>query len=398
MGVTTLPDLVVTAKAPSSTGNALNDPKTSQTAARSPRVRVLKDGKALEGLISVEVESNNYYTTDHFTLEFAAKSGSPPDWWDVDDPAILDIQFVLDEGSDWVSLIIGEVDHLTMHQQTGLLMMQGRDLSARLIETKTQEAFVNQTSSQVAETIAGRHSEIKGTNITPTSTLVGRYYEADHVDGSLDQFARTTTEWDLLVYLAQREGFDVFMTGTTLNFVPTVLPDSDPYVILWTPTLPDQPVPRMNAVSLRMERSLTLAKDIEVWVRSWNSQQARAFTKKSRAAGAKAASAAGVSSGGKPTTTQRYIFVRPNLTEEEAQKMANQLAIDLTKHERVVVAELPGELTLTPRNMVRLEGTGTSFDQSYYVEHIERRISFQDGFRQNVRMKNSSPRSQVQVT
>lgn len=387
-----MPDeVVVTAKAP---GGTLNDPSSSQTAARSPRVRALRDGQPLAGLISAEVENNSYYQADHFTLEFAASSGVPG-WWDIDS-AIVDVQFVRDDGDDWTSLIIGEIDHLTMDQQTGLLTAQGRDLSARLIETKTQEAFVNQTSSQVAETLAARHGF--KTNITPTSTLVGRYYEADHVDGSLDQFARTTTEWDLLVYLAQREGFDVFMTGETLNFVPTVSPDSTPYVILWTPTLPDQPVPRMNAVSLRMERSLTLAKDIEVWVRSWNSQQARAFTKKSRASGGKAASASGVSSGGKPTTTQRYVFVRPNMTEEEAQKAANQLAIDLTKHERVVVAELPGELVLTPRNMVRLDGTKTSFDQLFFVEHIERRIAFGEGFRETVRCKNSSPRSQVQVT
>jgi hypothetical protein len=51
---------------------------------------------------------------------------------------------------------------------------------------------------QVAETIAGLHG-LK-MQVTPTTTLVSRYYKTDRVEGSLDQFAHTTTEWDLLIY------------------------------------------------------------------------------------------------------------------------------------------------------------------------------------------------------
>lgn len=377
----------------------INDPTGPQDAARQPRLRVLQDGKTLAGAISASVTSNNYYRCDTFTLEFAM-SANEPGWWDVDPPLVVNIQVSIDDARSWTSLLIGEVDHLTPNVQTGLLIMEGRDLSARLIESKTQEAFFNQTASEVATILAGRHG-FKA-NVAATTTLVGRYYESDHVRGTLDQFSRTTTEWDLLVFLAQREGFDVYMTGTTLNFQPTASESAEPYALVWTPP---GPVPRFNAITLRLERSLTIAKDVEVSVRSWSSQQGRGFTKTAKALGGKSANAAGGSGhekkgshgGMRAATTQRYVYVIPNLSEAEAQKRANQLAIDITKHERVINCEQAGELVLTPRNMVRLSGTHTSFDQRYHIDSITRTISFDAGFTQSIRCKNSSPRSQVQL-
>lgn len=368
----------------------INDPSAQQTSARWPLVRVLHDGQLLAGCVSAEIEQNSFYSCDHFHLEFAA-SASQFGWWDMEPPLVLDIQISNDQGNSWTPILTGEVDEINMNWEGGTLTMQGRDLSSRLVETKTQMAFVNQTSSQIIENFASEHGIL--TQITPTTTLVGRYYESDHVEGSLDQFARTTTEWDFAVYLAQREGFDVFTSGRTLFFQPITPPNADPFVIRWTPP---SPIPRLNTVTLRCKRSLTLAKDIEVWVRSWGSQQGRAFTKRTRAAGTKA-SAASASSAKGAVTTQRYVFVKPNLTEQDAQAMANQLAVDLTKHERVVSVEMPGELVLTPRSLVRLEGTGSSFDQTYYIDSISRAISF-EGFTQSIRMKNSSPRSQTQLS
>ena len=61
------------------------------------------------------------------------------------------------------------------------------------------------------------------------------------------------------MFLAEQEGFDVFVSGTTLHFQSPAGPD----VAL---TLsPD------TVLDLRLERSLTLARDIEVTVKSWNS-------------------------------------------------------------------------------------------------------------------------------
>ena len=368
----------------------MNDPYAPQTDARAPRLRVIMGNNLLGGVISASVTSNNYYQADHFNLSFAT-SASVIGWWDINPPMVLNIQVSIGDAG-WRSLIIGEVDHQHFHIQTGVLQMEGRDLSARLIETKTQEAFVNQTSSQIAAILASRH-KMRTNAITATTTQAGRYYAQDHSNITLGQFSRTTTEWDLLVYLAQRENFDVFMVGNVLHFQPTTLPSADPYILNWSA---ESAVPRMNGVSLDMERSLTLAKDVQVEVRSWNSRQERSFTKTARAIGGRASSATD-SGKGKPTNTQKYVFVRPNLSEDQAQQLANQMAKDITLHERVINDEMPGELVLTSRNLVKLQGTKTSFDQTYFIDHIERSISFGEGFRQHIRMKNSSPRTQTQV-
>jgi phage protein D len=369
----------------------INDPTGPQTAVDAPRLRVLSNGVALPGAISASCVNNNYYHSDTFTVEFALPAAGAPAWWDVDPPLIVDIQLSVDCGASWNSLLIGEADHVSVHPVTGLLQAEGRDLSARLIEAKTQEPFINQTASQVAASLAARHG--LRANVAATTTLVGRYYEADHTRVTLGQFGRTTTEWDLLVYLAQREQFDVYMTGLTLNFQPIAPPTTEPYALVYVPPAPGQ---RFNAITFDLQRSLTIAKDVQVVVQSWSTKQGRGFSKTATAIGGKPAGAGGRIAKG-ASTTQKYVFVRPNLTEDQAQKAANQLAIDITKHERVVAVEMPGELVLTPRNLIKLSGTNTSFDQAYFIDHIDRSISFGEGFRQSLRLKNSSPRSMTQA-
>lgn len=362
---------------------ALNDALSPQTTAIAPRLRVLNNGKEMAGVTLAEVTQNSYYQASIFRLEFAL-SAAPAGWWDVEPPLVVDIQFSLD-GQGWTSLLVGEVDHQSVHWATGQVSMDGRDLSARLIEAKTQEAFQNRTSSEVATILAQRHGLTA--QVTATSTPIGRYYQVDHVRTTHGQFSRASTEWDMLIFLAQREGYDVFVQGTTLYFQPATAPNADPYVIHWTSPAP---LPRLNAVGLQAQRSLTLAKDIEIWIHSWNSRHKHGFTKKFRAAGTKQASGS--------SSTQRYVFVRPNLTDDQALQFAQQMAAELSKHERVVEIDMPGELKLTPRNMVALQGTSSSFDQSYYVQSITRSISFERGFTQSLHLKNTSPRSMTDIS
>ncbi len=122
-------------------------------------------------------------------------------------------------------------------------------------------------------------------------------------------------------------------------------------------------------------------------MKSWNSRQRNAFTQTARATGPKT----GSKKNGPP---QRYVFVRPNLTPGDALKLAQQLLANLTMHERVVEMTMPGDLTLSARSTLLLEGTDTDFDQGYYVDVIERQITMTGGYVQRVRAKNSSPRTQ----
>ena len=348
---------------------------------RAPRLRILANGVSLAGVISAEVSANNHYASDRFSAAIAL--GADPvtsvAFWAAEPDILLDIQFSLDAGISFTSLIIGAVDTVSIDPVIGEVRLEGRDLTAPLIETRTQETFANRTASEIAILLAERH------NLTPVVTTtdapVGRYYQNQHDRITLGLFSRATTEWDLLVFLAQQEGFDVFVTGTELHFQPA---NPTPDVI--------QVVHPQDLINLHLERSLTLARDLEVTVKSWNSRNQSAFTQTARAARRGGGTQQGQSRSGPP---QRYVFVRPNLTQEEALKLAQQKLAELTRHERVMQATMPGELTLSPRSQLTLAGTGTSFDQTYFVDTIDRVLHFESGFIQHIRAKNSTPRNQT---
>ena len=144
-------------------------------------------------------------------------------------------------------------------------------------------------------------------------------------------------------------------------------------------------------IDLKLERSLTLAHDMEVVIKSWNSRQNSAFAQQARASGQGSAQGSG-------ETPLRYVFVQPNLTPDEALKFAQQRLAELIRHERTIQISMPGDLSLSPRSMIALEGTGTEFDQLYYVDVIERRLRQNGGFTQFVMAKNSSPRTETTMS
>jgi phage protein D len=326
---------------------------------------VFADGALIAGVLEADVFRNAHLAADRFRVHAAL---SPANAAMFQPGVIIDVQVALDGPP--VSLVQGEVDTLTIDPIRRTVELDGRDLTARLLDARTQETFANQTASEIAETLAGRHGLTPA--VTATTTLAGRYYGDEHDRIVLGQFSRALSEWDLLTFLATREGFEVFVQGSTLVFQPPAA--ASPVTTLDV----------ADCLSLSLDRALTLARDIEVTVKSWNTRHQAAFVQTARS------SARGGRRGGPP---QRIVVVRPNLTAEEALQLAQRILADLSRHERVVHAELPGELALTPRSQVTLTGTGTDFDQAYFVADLDRQFSLDHGFTQRLRLKNTSPAS-----
>jgi phage protein D len=347
---------------------------------RAPRLQLLANGTLIQGAVEASVRSNNHYAADRFTAVVALGIDlwANAAFWASQTDILLDVQFSIDGGGTFTSLIQGLVDTVAIDVLTGSLHIEGRDLTAALIENRTQETFANRTSSEIATLLAQSNNLIPV--VTTTTTPVGRYYQSEHDRIALNQFSRSMTQWDLLIFLAEQEGFDVFVSGTSLYFQPPTASLAPAYVV--TPA---------NVRDLRLERSLTLARDIVVTVKSWNSRQQNAFTQTVRASGKNGVSKSGAGQSGPPQT---YVFVKPNLTMDDALKLAQQKAAELTQHERVWEATMPGDLTLDPRSMIQLTGTKTDFDQTYFVDEIDRHLSMEIGFVQHVRAKNTSPRTQ----
>jgi hypothetical protein len=350
-------------------------PNKTPWAQRFPLAQIVTNGRSLPGLIEIEVTSNSHFSADTFSASLALNAGAPygSTFWSSKQTIGVEVLFSLDALS-FVTMFIGIVDTVSIDVFKGLVHITGRDLSAQLIEAHTEETFSNQTSSDIASLLASRHGLTA--NVVQTTTPVGRYYQDGHDRLTLGQFARSTTEWDLLVFLALQESFDISVTGTTLNFVPSNNATRITYLVT-----PD------NCLDIKLSRHLTLARSIEVTVKSWNSRLKSGFSQTVTGVGNADPSIGGISN------PQRYLFVRPNLTANQALNFAQQKLNNLTMHERVVEFVVPGDLSTTAIGQLVLTGTNTEFDQAYYIDLVERRLNLNEGFIQQIRAKSSSPRT-----
>ena len=328
---------------------------------------------------------NAHFAADTWRAEFAstAMGAFGASYWGASEYDRVELYAWLDDGGALARfpMITGQVDEAEYDPTNRKLTLSGRDLSAALIDARTSEKFQNKKAHEIAQALALRHG--LDSNVTPTATLAGRYYQIDHAS-----LTREESEWDLLCYLAEREGFDVWVRGETLYFHPPVQETQPPYELTWAD--PGAGSPASNCKTLALSRSQTLARGVEVKVRSWNQGQEKAFTAVARR------SRKGVAiSPADDTALQTYVYTVPNLTREQATKYAQTMADKITRHERLLSAELPGDLELDSRSLVRLSGTGTSWDQTYYPESVTRRLSFSDGFTMSLRAKNHSPHDEV---
>ena len=357
----------------------------SPSITRKPTLTVKINDATLDAAFEVEVINTAHFCPDKFHVACAIKS-LPADksinWWSSVASVKAEIQVIID-GAPF-SLVTGQIDDVDIDLVGSKLTLSGRDYSARFIDKKSSNKYVNNTASQIVAKLADSHGLKKMAivngqtvnTIQATKTRVGKYYQIDHVVLTQEQ-----TEWELLIYLAKQEGFDLWVSGETVYFQPSPQETATPYPLIWQD---NGVVPSANFIDIKMGRSLTLALDVIVEVRSWNQTQKKAFLKRAKRLNSR------IQNSG-PAQIYRYTIA--NLTPEQCQMRANTLLAEITRHERLIEVELPGDNILSTRQQVRLTGTGTAWDQNYYPDTIERRISFDRGYSMHLRAKNHSPLS-----
>ena len=328
----------------------------SDNSSRLPALQVLVAGVPIAGVVEVHVSSDSYMGADRFHL-VAAMDATGYDIWSSEN---IEVNILLGIDGELQTLITGVVDRIDVDVGNRLVVADGRDLTARFIEARTQETFENRTASEIVAALAERRGLMA--QATPTLTLVGRNFDGDHAQTTLDQYSSTTTEWDLLARLADAEGFDIWVDGKTLNFAP-------PYPGLGQTVLTPQ-----DCMELRLERLLPLAGDLQVVVKSWDSRAQETIVQ----------SAGGVSGS---ASSRSYVLIRPNMSATDAARLATRTLTQMTQNSRVVTMELPGDVITRPRQSLVLNGTGTDFDGTYVVTSVERRLSFTHGFTQTLQAR-----------
>lgn len=331
----------------------------SQTNVRQPAVQVIANGVPVAGVYEAEVLSNAYLGADSFVFRTALSAADYGVWTTL--PIQIEINFGID--GNWQSLITGEADAIEVDAIRSNILVSGRDLTAAFIATQTRESFENLTSSDVAILLCGRHGILS--SVTPTSTLVGRYYQDGHTRSALSQHGRATTEWDVLSWLAQQEGYDVWMAGRTLFFQPASI------------SAIGVPVAPANCLDMRLHRDLGIGVGFTVQVQSWNSASQQGIT-------------AQASYGSSTMGTAAMVALRPNLSAGDAQSLAQRMVSQLSGHERTLSYETPADLTTMPRMQIQLSQTNTDFDGTYTIYEVERRFSSRHGFTQQVHARRPS--------
>lgn len=363
-------------------------------AARQPRGVVKLGGVAVSGWVSWEVSSNNYYEADTFRVEFAV-SGLPAAfnaaWFSAQASLFVEILAGFPANPDRInpgdlqSLIYGRVDDIEFDPVSTLITVSGRDLTAAFIDAKLTAAWTNQTSSSIATALAASHGMTPV--VTATTTNVGTYYKHDQVRMQSDR-----SEWDLLSWLAREEGFVVYVQGNELHFERDAVLTGAPYVIRWQAPTATVGYAIANVQQLHFSRSLTVAKGITVTVRSPSTTRKTPVVQSYPAA----AKTVRVGKAAPFGDTQNYFFtLAANKTPNDAQAYAQARYKEIIAHEMKLHARLPGDNLLSTRMLLRVDGTGTAFDQTYFPNVITRQMNMDEGYTMTVEAKNHNPDTQA---
>lgn len=332
----------------------------------------------MPGWTEWEVENNAFSAADTFRVSLAV-AGLPDnrteDWFASQQEINVEIfaGFPTDPerfgAGELTSLIYGLTDEVEFDPVARVIHLSGRDLTAKMIDTRNTHLWLNKVSSTVATDLAKKY----GLNavVTQTESKIGKYY--DHVNANIQ---REHSDWDLLTWLARREKYVVYVSGHDLHFGPKAdAVTAEPYILQWQ----DSPF-AFNGTSLNFSRSLNLARGVQVTVKSFHQRH-------------------GTLSRSYPASmngnAQQYNYNIPNLHSEQAYQRAKALHAEIAQHEVQLSAALPADNELTVANVISVVGTGTAYDQKYYPDAIVRRMSPDGGYTMNISGKNHSPQTEV---
>ncbi|MDB5965646.1 MAG: hypothetical protein JWQ72_2146 [Polaromonas sp.] len=375
---------------------ALNNPQ-AVSSATAPRGMVLANGVALQGFTEFEVDNNSFYQADTFRITLCLSAQPAAQGWAFW-AAQTDIEVELLVGypanplafakTDLVSLVVGNVDDIEIDPIRDQVVLSGRDLTARFLDSKTTQKFQEQTVPAIVATLAAAHG------LTPVvvDPLAGKKF-GSVLNSQSAVVAHDRPEWDVLTYVAQTTGSQVYVKGRELHFEPRTAPSAPPYIVRWQAPNDVHAAPLFNGITLGLQRNLTVSKTVRVTVRSWNYKHPKGFSKVAeRVRKYQKSPVRGAATGG---PVQQYFYSFPNLTPEQAQQRANALLQEISQHEMNLTVSLPGDPTLNPRVLLQLDGTGTAFDQVFYPASVLHTFRTEGGYETTVRAKNSSPESTV---
>jgi phage protein D len=285
--------------------------------------------------------------------------------------------------SDLTLLISGYVDTVDWDFDLSgeKVTLHGRNIVGKMIDYKLSDKYPNMTSSAIAKMFA---SEIGLTPVvTDTSTLAGTWYQQNSAVIGTD-----TTVWDLLLFLAKQENFicrvtvdDKLLFGPYEDVTDYDKVDPIPYTYGY------------DIKTLHIERSPHAVKNIVVKVISYSrkyNKKGTKFTNHHIEETAKSTTQRQERIAGQYGRTSTYteIYTIPGLTRDQAQAKAQAILKELSSSEIIGNISTAGNTDLTVDQKIQLYGVGQRLSQTYYVNKVTHRFSFQDGYTCDMSISN----------
>ena len=247
------------------------------------------------------------------------------------------------------SVLIGIVDTVgidldldrTRSQQA--IVIEGHDRAHLLTRQDKTRAFTDMSATDVAEQLATDHGLKSDTDASDSVALIVQSGE---------------TDWDLLIRLARRIGFDVYVTGDTLHFQATGRRGGSR--MTW----------RRGLVRF-MPLVTSSRQSAHVTVRAWDQVHKEEIV--------------GERSTGDPNPLGHTIQVSDSRvgTTQEAIDLAQAMADEIERSATTGTALLrPGRPNVMPGVSATIGGLGTAFDGDYYVGATSHKFT-PDGYTTN---------------
>ncbi|GBQ46542.1 hypothetical protein [Komagataeibacter europaeus] len=281
-------------------------------------------------------------------------------------------------GAQWTTMFQGIVDHVEWSTAETSVHIQCRDYLAKLLDMRVLSGWMNMTGADVVKAMIADAGLTP--NVTMTDGMVGQFWQVEHKRKSASSHSRFQTAFDLASYLANMTGSDLYADGKTIVCAPYPTADkSNTHTLDYSDTGPLNPI-QMGASGLRFTRDYQIGKGVVVHVTAWDSRQRNRVEYYWSVEGGSTKKA--------ESTGNVHSFTLPGARLDLVQQYAQQKYNEIVAHERVISGQIPGRITLAPRQFMQITGTGTTWDGTLDVDAVSSRFSWSGGFTQQITLRN----------
>lgn len=330
---------------------------------RQPRAYLMISGKSVP-CISVDVTQTRDQNIDGFYAEIAIGAGGLGLGFWADSKSIkVQVMMSNDIGSGAVQMFDGSAESVLINLLKRTVVINGRGTGKELLDTKVQTKYLNQTPDEIVK----KEAQKVGLNVDmdQIQDKAGKIWQLDW-----NKFFHNHSIWTGINNLADNFGMNAYITNGTLHF-KNLNEKLNTYAIKYTENNVTHP---SNVVDLQLGHNLVVAEGVSTSVTSWDNKAKKVVS-------ATSGDAAGEDTG------LDYSYTAPGLTQEQAQTISDKKQADVTAHEMVILAEMPGDTAMNARVDAAVSGTGTSFDRTFETQAVQHRMSVHEGYRMTIQAK-----------